>query len=377
MSGRRPSVIHSVVIATRDNAVSLQQTLASLATAVHPTDAWEVIVVDNSDDATKASTLAAVRSFGDYHLRYVPMEPLGLMAARHLGVEEARGHIISWIDEDEDVVSSWFCGAQDCIERYGAALVTGPFRPDYGGPPPAWLDGLWESSPLGRHLGLLTLTDFGSQDREIPPPYVWGGNLSMPRSLFYQVGGSQPDVMPPPLRDFQGPGECALTARVDALGLSAWYTPRCEVAHRVPPARMTVDYMRRRAFIVGIETSFADYRREHGLEPSQCTDDTSVPRHRSIPRFLARRIGLAGARRVLRRTMDSQHARRASAHPESPEGVRFLVQQEILKGYAYHREALASSGSLREWVLRPDFLGENGVPPDARFRLSSDAPQEP
>ena len=365
VSGRSAALIHSVVVPTRNHAASLRSTLASLAKAVHPTEAWEVVVVDNSDDPERVSTRATVSSLGDDHFRYVPMKPLGLMAARHLGVEEARGDIISWIDDDEDVVSTWFCGVLECMECHDAALVTGPFRPVYGGPPPAWLDGLWDSSPLGSHLALLTLSDFGSQDREIPPLYVWGGNLSVPRSIFYQAKGSHPDYMPPPLRDFQGPGECALTTKVGALGLSAWYTPRCEVAHHVPAARMTLEYMRRRAFTVGIEMSFAEYRREHGLEPSPNTDNSHLPSHGSGLRLVARRIGLGKMRRGLRGALDSRRTRRASAHPESPEDVRLLIRQEMLRGYAHHRTALAASHELREWVLRPDFLGENGIPPGA------------
>ena len=356
-------IAHSVVVPTRNHAESLRGTLASIAAAVHPTDAWETVVVDNSDDRLKTSTQAVVSSFDHDHFRYVPTRPTGLMSARHLGVEEARGDIISWIDDDEDVVSTWFCGVLECMQRRGAALVTGPFRPVFGAPPPAWLDGLWDSSPLGRHLGLLTLADFGSEDRLLPPLYVWGGNLSVSRRIFYEAGGSNPDYMPPPLRDFQGNGECGLTMKIGAMGLPAWYTPRCEVAHRVPASRMTLQYMRNRAFTAGIEISFAEYRREHGLESSTSTDDSTLRSRESGLHWIARRMGLGKARRALRATTDWGRSRWARTHPESSETVRFVIRQEIRRGYAHHRSALAASERLREWVLRPDYLGRNGIPP--------------
>jgi len=356
-------MIHSVVIPTRNHPGSLRETLTSLAVAEHPTDAWEVVVVDNSDDDLKPATRAAVEAFDESHFRYVAMEPLGLMAARHLGVEVARGSVVSWIDDDEDVAPTWFRGVIECMERHGATLVTGPFTPAYGGTPPAWLEGLWETSSQGRHLAFLTLLDWGSEDCEIAPLTVWGGNLSVPRSVFYAAGGSLPDYMPPSLRDFQGPGECGLTERIGAMGLTAWYTPLCEVTHHVPAERMTLEYMRRRAFTVGIEWSFAAYRREHGLGPE---GDGGAVRSAGEPlRAVARKIGLGKARGAIRDVQRQRTLERALRHPESAEAMRLIIRHDTAAGYAHHRRALERSHELREWALRPDYLGAQGIPPGA------------
>lgn len=173
VSYQQPNLMHSVVVPTRNHPHSLSKTLESLASAEHPDGGWEVIVVDNSDEHEKDLTARVVAALHDSHFRYLPTSPRGLMAARHEGTECARGEIVSWIDDDEDVASSWFSGVKECVQRHGAALIAGPFRPDYESPPPPWLDGLWDSSPYGRHLGLLTLCDFGPQERETP--HLWCG----------------------------------------------------------------------------------------------------------------------------------------------------------------------------------------------------------
>lgn len=366
VSYQQPNLMHSVVVPTRNHPHSLSKTLESLASAEHPDGGWEVIVVDNSDEHEKDLTARVVAALHDSHFRYLPTSPRGLMAARHDGTACARGEIVSWIDDDEDVASSWFSGVQECVQAHGAMLVTGPFRPDYESPPPPWLDDLWDSSHYGRHLGLLTLCDFGRQVHEIPPLLVWGGNLSVSRRLFYEVRGSHPDYLETPFYDYQGDGECGLTRKIGALGLSAWYSPRCEVAHRVPTSRMTVEYLERRAFFQGLTESFAEYRREYGLEPSAGAERPG-PSIRvilgSYIRSVARRVGLGGVRRGFVGAVASRDADQGSSGRETAEGVRHLILQESLRGYAHHRTALAASSALREWVLRPDFLGENGIPP--------------
>ena len=83
----------------------------------------------------------------------------------------------------------------------------------------------------------------------------------------------------------------------------------------------------------------------------------------SYIRSVARRVGLGGVRRGLVGAVASGDAGQGNSSRETPESVRHLILQESLRGYAHHRTALAASRALREWVLRPDFLGENGIPP--------------
>jgi glycosyltransferase involved in cell wall biosynthesis len=95
--------IVSVVIATRNRAESLKDTLTSLT--VQSRQADEVVVVDNaSSDHTKEIALG----FSDkLNLKYVYEAVKGIPKARNAGINEAGGDIIVFIDDDCIADEDW------------------------------------------------------------------------------------------------------------------------------------------------------------------------------------------------------------------------------------------------------------------------------
>jgi glycosyltransferase involved in cell wall biosynthesis len=93
----------SVVIATRNRAESLRDTLASLTRQSRRPD--EVIVVDNaSGDHTRDVALNFVDSL---NLKYVYAAKRGIPYARNAGIQNARGDIIAFIDDDCLADENW------------------------------------------------------------------------------------------------------------------------------------------------------------------------------------------------------------------------------------------------------------------------------
>lgn len=97
------SLFISVVIATRNRAESLKDTLTSLTRQSREPD--EVIVVDNgSTDHTKEVVL----SFSDrLNIKYVYEAVKGVPHARNAGTQNARGDIVAFIDDDCVADESW------------------------------------------------------------------------------------------------------------------------------------------------------------------------------------------------------------------------------------------------------------------------------
>ncbi len=93
----------SVVIATRNRAESLKDTLASLTGQSRQAD--EVIVVDNgSSDHTRE----VVTSFRDMsNISYVYEAVKGIPHARNTGIQEAKGDIVVFIDDDCVAEEDW------------------------------------------------------------------------------------------------------------------------------------------------------------------------------------------------------------------------------------------------------------------------------
>jgi len=102
----------SVVIATRGRPDDLRQTLAGLR-ALDPPPA-EVVVVDG--DAARSAEPVADAALGDrMPLRYLPSAP-GLTRQRNLGVREAEGDVVVFLDDDVEV-DSRLLGVLDAAYR--------------------------------------------------------------------------------------------------------------------------------------------------------------------------------------------------------------------------------------------------------------------
>src|SRR5690348_7271137 len=94
----------TIVVPTRNRSSLLTRLLASLSDLAY--SEWEVIVVDDGSVDTTASTAKHFRDAG-LPLRYL-YQPWGKMgAARNRGVDNARGEIVAFTDDDCTVTTQW------------------------------------------------------------------------------------------------------------------------------------------------------------------------------------------------------------------------------------------------------------------------------
>ena len=104
---RAPSPRVSVVVPTYNRSALLARCLESLKTQTLNKEAYEVIIVDDgsADDTSEIS-----RAFGQkatMNLAYVRGSHRGPAAARNLGIAEARGEIVAFIDDDCEALKEW------------------------------------------------------------------------------------------------------------------------------------------------------------------------------------------------------------------------------------------------------------------------------
>jgi cellulose synthase/poly-beta-1,6-N-acetylglucosamine synthase-like glycosyltransferase len=350
-------ITHSIIIPTHNRPDLLLSCLTALDQAQTPPGNWEVLVMDNSDAVYRDENRRISESFSASHYRYVPMVLTGLMFARHQGVDLARGTLISFIDDDSCVSQSWLHGIQQVFTNPNVGLATGPNYPQYEQTPPNWLESLWKTNEYGRALGFFSLLDFGDLPREIRPEYVWGCNYSIRREVFYQAKGSHPDILPKPWKSYMGDGETPLSIKVSALGYQTYYSPLCAIHHLVPQARLTKEYIGDRAFRFGMHASFTFYRREHGLGLLQ---GVAIMRKRRQNQLVAR-LRLLFQRFIGRELEILQNG---SQNDLDPALLNQFIQQCKQAGWDFHRRALKNDPALKEYVLRPDFMGKNASLPN-------------
>ena len=156
------------------------------------------------------------------------------------------------IDDDVICDSNWL---SELIKPYSdpeAGCVGGKILPKWEATPPEWVK-LYPS--------YLSLLDLGSEIKELKTPKIYGCNLSIRRSLLFEVGGSNPDVFGDrKLIWYMGDGETGLLRKVLIAGKKIMHTSHAIVWHVIPESRLTISYFKKRSFIEGISASFSAYR---------------------------------------------------------------------------------------------------------------------
>ena len=201
----------SVVIPTfnrRDWIVSLVRSLAEQTLA---RDRYEVLVVDNTSSDGTAARVAELAREVPFTLRCYQKENRGPWASRNLGVEQASGEFIAFIDSDCVATPGWLAaGLAAFAERTG--LVQGQTLPNPSHPKPA----LFKS---------VTVTSEG--------PYYETCNMFYRRSAILAAGGFSPEFEEHPWGE-----DLDLAMRVKQLGYSSAFAPDALVYHHVIPLRV-------------------------------------------------------------------------------------------------------------------------------------------
>ncbi|MFB1490577.1 MULTISPECIES: glycosyltransferase family 2 protein [unclassified Thiocapsa] len=321
----------SVIIPTRNRAALLSLALRSLEVQILPRERFEVVVVDNGSTDGTADVITA-HAIDLPNLRAVFEPEPGLHAGRHRGLREARGDVLVFIDDDVEATPTWLTAIAECFADTQVVMVGGNNLPKFERTPPDWLARLW-ARPVydGKAIPWLSILRMPDGIRQIDPCYVWGCNFAIRRTALVAAHGFHPDAMPREMIRFRGDGETHVSRYVAASGLTCLFHSGATVFHFVDASRMTIAYFRQRAFDQGISDSFSDLRQGHGRV---------LLGLKSIFVYATRRLRAA---LEIDRELRQLRGRMAAGYRE---------------GYLFHQRAYRLDPHVREWVSRPDFMGD-------------------
>ena len=237
----------SLIIATYNRAEQLMVTLESVATQRHPAQRWECIVVDNnSKDDTRERVEAFAAAHPDLQLRYVFESNQGLSYARNRGIEEAKGEIIAFVDDDERIVEEFVSAYVELFASHPDAMSAGgKIVAEYPTGRPRWMSKYTEQ-PIANPM------DFGKSIKPFPKGRIpGGGNMAMRRSVFDKIGQFDTSLGRTG-KQLIGGEESDLFERIEAAGMACYYVPRAVMYHIIPESKLTIDYFRRLAFNTGL-----------------------------------------------------------------------------------------------------------------------------
>lgn len=171
---------------------------------------------------------------------------LGLSAARNLGIKEARGDIIAFIDDDALPFPDW---AEEIVKTYeddSVIAATGPAVP------------LWEDEAMAwfpeEFYWIIGCTAWyaDSETKGITPVRnVWGMNMSFRREAFDLAGTFSSDIGGIQGQRLHGE-EVDLSLRVKRkTGKRIVYNPKVKVRHKTYKCRLSTRFIARNSYWIG------------------------------------------------------------------------------------------------------------------------------
>jgi glycosyltransferase involved in cell wall biosynthesis len=242
----------SIVIATKNRAALLDDTLAALSAQQWPRDRFEILVADNgSTDHTRAVVEAAARWPVSPRLRYRYVATPGKSHAVNALIEDVRGDIVALTDDDVSPATDWLRQLAVAFAS-DTDFVAGRVLPRWEAEPPSWL-----SSAL---YGVLAVPDNGDRRLTLGPDgdgrdiIPIGANMAVRTSVLHHLGGLRDDLGKLS-GTFRTGEDHEFFLRMLAAGYRGVYEPAAVVRHFVPRERLTRSYFRRWLYQNGRDVS--------------------------------------------------------------------------------------------------------------------------
>ncbi len=228
----------SIAICTYNRATLLSGTLQSLQKVVGIDQAdVEVVVINN---ASTDNTPAVLDEFSSrLPLRHFYEAQQGHCFARNRAVQEARGQIVVWTDDDVELDSQWLAAYREATVAEQHVFWGGPIIPRFLAPPPTWIRKNWT-----RLAGCYAERQLGSTPRLLTAECLpYGANFAVRHSHARQFGfntqlGRKAD-------NLVGEDERDFLLRLLASGCSGMWVPTATLYHLIPQERLRLDYISR------------------------------------------------------------------------------------------------------------------------------------
>jgi glucosyl-dolichyl phosphate glucuronosyltransferase len=271
----------SVVVATRNRAALLAETLGALLRQTWPAARYEILVADNgSTDGTPAVVAAA--SLAAARVRHLSVQQPGKSHAVNAALACARGAIIAFTDDDVLPEPDWLERLGEAFDSPETDFVAGRILPRWEIGPPEWLSpGLY---------GVLAVPNNGEvrqaitgRDSRIMPI---GANMAVRSSVTARIGGLRTDLgkLDGTLRT--GEDHEFFLRMIDG-GFRGTYEPAAVVHHWVPRDRLAPRYFRRWMYQNGRDVAWL-----------AASHPETSPQLLGLPRYLWREAAVNACRTV-------------------------------------------------------------------------------
>jgi glycosyltransferase involved in cell wall biosynthesis len=231
----------SVIVCCYNSAPRLRETLLHLAQQeVTEGFNWEVVLVDNnSTDGTAEVAQSIWAEFGNtVPLRIVKEPNPGLSYARKKGVEESKGELLVFCDDDNWLDANFIRIACSIMKgNIDIGLLCGKNIPIANGAIPDWFEAVQEFYACGeiqRHSGDVTYRKA-----------IWGAGMVGRRTIFIDLYTSTLKHLTSDRigNQLNSGGDTELCYWHVLLGKKLWYDNQLKLYHFIPDERLNKAYL--------------------------------------------------------------------------------------------------------------------------------------
>jgi len=240
----------SAVICTYNRDKYIGKVLESLANQTLDKDKYEIIVVNNnSTDNTEEVCLNFEKKHPELNFKYVVEYNQGLSYARNRGIDESKGDIIVFLDDDARVVPEYLEVIVDFMKKNPKAVaVGGKVMLDYDEEPPKWASKFL--------IPLFGYFDYSDKIARLEGKhYPRGLNMAFRKTLFDEIGVFDINLGRTG-KKLLGNEEKDIFMRIYDKGYEVYYLPEALAYHAVPVERTTSDFIKKQALGIGISERF-------------------------------------------------------------------------------------------------------------------------
>lgn len=236
----------SVIFCTYNREKYIYNALKSIAEQDFPVSEYEIVLVNNnSTDSTENICNQFKTDYPQVDFRYYIETNQGLSYARNRGVEESRGDILVFVDDDATVFEHYLSSIDDFFINHPAVSACGgPIVPVYEVDKPKWLS-LYTEQLLG---GALYEGDKVKPFRN--GKYPGGGNSAFRKEVFQKYGLFNVEL------GRKGTGligaeEKDLYDRLVRGREEFYYLPQMGIHHYIPAKKLSIPHFKELTYSIG------------------------------------------------------------------------------------------------------------------------------
>jgi glycosyltransferase involved in cell wall biosynthesis len=207
---------------------------------------WEIIIVDNNSSDNTAKVINSYQQkFPANQFNYIFESQQGVAYARRRAIQEAKGEIIGFLDDDNLPKDNWIAEVYQFFQQHPQAAACG-----------SSIQGIYEIEPpanFERIASLMAIINRGEKafiSKRVMPA---GAGIAIRKQAWVDCVPKTPKILGRTANSIASKGEeIEALLHMQAGGWEIWHNPQMQLSHYIPSDRFQPEYLTQLCRSVGL-----------------------------------------------------------------------------------------------------------------------------